>query len=134
MRAPQVPRIFFNAPEWVNANGPRSKEHPSGFVTRMEANSLSNAWKCGPRSPIWLRAKGTNLIVEEEEIGFTDLRSFPNLTRSAPLRTKSELLEEEDKHDFVRAEAITKSIAVSNLWTSLPRAKMSPGRDLSRRR
>jgi hypothetical protein len=81
-----------------------------------------------------LRASGTNLIVEEEEIGFADLRSFPNLARSAPLRTKSELLEEEDKHDFVKAEAITKSIAVSILWTSLPSARMSPGRDLSLRR
>jgi hypothetical protein len=100
----------------------------------MEANSLSMAWKCGPRRPIWLRARGTNLIVEEEEIGFADLLSFPNLTRSAPLSTKSELLEEEDKHDLVRAEAITRSIAVSILWTSLPSARMSPGRDLSLRR
>ena len=134
MRAPHVPKIFFSAPEWVNAKGPRSKEQPSGFVTKMEANSLSKAWKCGPRRPIWLRANGTNLIVEEEEIGFADLLSFPNLTRSAPLSTKSELLEEEDKHDLVRAEAITRSIVVSILWTSLPSARMSPGRDLSLRR
>jgi hypothetical protein len=87
-----------------------------------------------PRNPIWLRASGTNRIVEEEAIGLTDLMSFPNLARSAPLSTKSELLEEEDKHDFVRREAMTRSIAVSILWTSLRRARMSPGRDLSLRR
>ena len=126
--------IFFRAPEWVNAKGPRSKEHPSGFVTKMEANSFSTAWKCGPRSPIWLRANGINLIVEEEAIGLTDLLTFLNLTRSAPSRRKSELFEEEDKHDFVKPEAITRSMAVSILWTSLPSARMSPGRDLSLRR
>ncbi len=108
--------------------------YPSGFVTKMEANSFSTAWKCGPRSPIWLRANGTNLIVEEEAIGLTDLLSFPNFTRSAPLRTKSDLFEEEDKHDFVKPEAITKSVAVSILRATLPSARMSPGRDLSLRR
>jgi hypothetical protein len=81
-----------------------------------------------------LKANGTNRIVEEEAIGLTDLPSFPNLTRSAPLRTQSELLEEEVKLNFVRPEAITRSIAVSILWTSIPKAKMSPGRDLSLRR
>ena len=69
--------------------------------------------------------------MEEEAIGLTDFLSFPNLARSAPLRTKSELLEEEDKHNFVRPEKITRSTAMSNLWTSLPRARISPGRDLS---
>ena len=115
MRAPQIHMIFFRAREWVNAKGPRSKEHPSEFVAKMEANSFSTAWKCGPCSPIWLRSNGTNLIVEEEAIGLTDLLSFLNLTRSAPLRTKSELFEEEDKHDFVKPEAITRSMAVSIL-------------------
>jgi hypothetical protein len=51
--------------------------------------------------------------VDEEEIGLIDLLSLPNLALSAPLRTKSELLQEEDKHDFFRPEAIKKSIAVS---------------------
>ncbi len=37
----------------------------------------------------------------------------------------------EDKHDFCKAEAITRSMAVSILCTSLPRAIMSPGLDLS---
>ncbi len=134
MRAPQIHMIFFRAPEWVNAKGPRSKEHPSGFVTKMEANFFSTAWKCGPRSPIWLSANGTNLVVEEEAIGLADLPSFPSLTRSAPLRTKSELFEERVKHDCVKLEAITRSIAVSIMWTSLPSARMSHGRDLSLRR
>ena len=116
MRAPQVPKIFFSAPEWVNAKEPRNKEHPSGFVTKMEANSLSIALKCGPRNPMWLRANnGTNLIAKEDAIGLADLLSVPNLNRSAPLMTKSELLEEEDKHDFVKAEEITRSIDVSIL-------------------
>ena len=53
--------------------------------------------------------------MDEEEIGLTDLLSLPNLALSAPLMTKSELLQEEDKHDFVRPEAMTKSIAVSIL-------------------
>ena len=56
---------------------------------------------------------------------------FLNLVFSAAFKTKSELLQEEDKHDFVSPEAITKSMDVSSLWTSLPRAKMSPGLDLS---
>jgi len=76
----------------------------------------------------------TNRVVEDEAIGLTDLMSFPNLTRSAPLRTKSELLEDDDKHDFVKPEAMTMPIAVSIMWTSLPKAKMSTGRDLSLRR
>ena len=57
--------------------------------------------------------------------------SFLNLVFSAALRTKLELLHEEDKHDFVNPEAISRSMAVSSLWTSLPRAMMSPGLDLS---
>jgi len=51
--------------------------------------------------------------VDEEEIRLTDLLSLPNLALSAPLRTDSGLLQEEDKHDFVRPEAMTMSIAVS---------------------
>ena len=66
-------------------------------------------------------------------MGFTRFLSFPNLAFSAALRTKSELLHGEDKHDLVSQEAITMSIAVSNLWTSLPRAIISPGLDLSPR-
>jgi hypothetical protein len=73
-----------------------------------------------------LRANGINRIVEEEAIGMTDLLSFPNLARSDALRTKSELFEEEDKHDFVKPpKAITRSIAMSIMWTFLPRARMS---------
>ena len=60
-----------------------------------------------------------------------EFKSFLNLVFSAALMTKSELLQEEDKHDFVSPEAITKSMAVSSLWISLPRAKMSPGLDVS---
>ncbi len=48
--------------------------------------------------------------MDDEEIGLTDLMSFPNLALSAPLMEKSELLQEEDKHDFVRPEAMIKSI------------------------
>jgi hypothetical protein len=54
------------------------------------------------------------------------LVSFLNLVFSAAFKTKSELLQEEDEHDFVSPEAITKSMDVSSMWTSLPRAKMSP--------
>ncbi len=61
---------------------------------------------------MWLRANGTKRIVDEEEIELTDLLSLPNLALSTLLRIKSELLQEEDKHDFVRPEAITMSIVV----------------------
>ena len=63
-----------------------------------------------------------------------EFMSFLNLVFSVAFRTKSELLQEEDKHDFVSPEAIIKSMVVSILWTFLPRAKMSPGLDLSLRR
>ena len=59
-------------------------------------------------------------------MGLTDRLSLPNLAVSAPLRTKSELLQEEDKHDFMRPEAMTMPIAMSNMWTSRPGAMMSP--------
>ncbi len=64
-------------------------------------------------------------------MGLMEFKSFLNLVFSAAFRTKSELLLEEDKHDLVKPETTTKSMAVSSLWTSLPRAKMSPGLDLS---
>jgi phosphoribosylaminoimidazole-succinocarboxamide synthase len=78
-----------------------------------------------------LRAKGTKRIVEEVEMGLAEILSFLNLAFFVDFRTKSEILQEEDKHDFVKLEAITRSMAVSSLWTSLPRAMMSPGLDLS---
>ena len=56
---------------------------------------------------MWLGANGTTRIVDEDEIVLTDLLSLANLAISAPLRTKSELLQEEDnKHDFFRPKAI----------------------------
>ena len=45
----------------------------------------------------------------------TDFLSFSNFAFSVAFRTKLELLHEEVKHDFVSPEAITMSIAVSNL-------------------
>jgi len=78
-----------------------------------------------------LRAKGTKRIVEEEELGVDEFKSYLNFDFSAALSTVSELLLMEDKHDLCKAEAITMSIAVSSLWTSLPRAIMSPSLDLS---
>ena len=73
-------------------------------------------------------------IVYEEEIGLHDLVSFANFFDLAALRTKSELLPDEDKHDLVSPKAMTMSMTVSILWTSMPKAMMSPGRDLSMRR
>ena len=70
-------------------------------------------------------------IVEEDAIGFVEMESFLNFVLSAALSTISELFVVEVKHDFCKAEAMTMSMAVSILWTSLPKAKMSPGRDLS---
>ncbi len=64
-------------------------------------------------------------------MGWVEFLSFLNLEFSAALRTKSELLQEESKHDFVKAEAITMSIAVSSLWICQSRAMMSSGLDLS---
>ena len=64
-------------------------------------------------------------------MGLMEFMSFLNLVFSAALRTKSELLQEENKQDFVSPEAIINSMVVSILWTSLPRAKISPGLDLS---
>jgi len=52
-------------------------------------------------------------MVEEDEMGLTEFLSSLNLTFSAALKTKSELLHEEDKHDFVKPEAITGSMAMS---------------------
>jgi len=78
-----------------------------------------------------LRARGTKRIGEEDEIGLMEFKSFLNSAFSAAFRIKLELLQEEDKHDFVSLKAITRSMAVSSLWTSLPRAMMSPGLDLS---
>ncbi len=57
--------------------------------------------------------------------------SFLNFVFFAALSTISELFVMEVKHDFWKAEAMTMPMAVSSLWTSLPRAMMSPGRDLS---
>ena len=67
----------------------------------------------GPRNPRWFNVRGTNRIVEDEEMGFMERLSLMNLARSAPLSTKSELLEDEDKHDFVKPEAMITSMAVS---------------------
>ena len=44
-----------------------------------------------------------------------EFMSFLNLDLSTALRTKSELLHEEGKHDFVNPDAITKSMTVSSL-------------------
>ena len=55
---------------------------------------------------------------------------FLDLAFSVAFRTKSELLDEVDKHDFVNPEAIIRSMVVSSMWTSLPRAMMSPCIDL----
>jgi len=100
----------------------------------MVVNSLSDAWKYGPLSPKWIIAKEMKRIVDEDKIGLHDLLSFANFFDSAALRTQSKLLLEEDKHDLVSPEAMTMYMAESILWTSLPRAMMSPGRDLSMRR
>ena len=70
-----------------------------------------------------LKALNKNDIVE--------IKSFLNFVLSAALSTISELFVVEVKHDFCRAEAMTMSMAVSIQWTSLPKAMMSPGRDLS---
>ena len=64
-------------------------------------------------------------------MGWAEFLSFLNLAFSIAFRTKSELLHEEDKHDFVKLEGITRSMAVSSLWTSLPKAMMSLGLELS---
>ena len=64
-------------------------------------------------------------------MGLAEFLSFLNLVFSTAFRTKSELLHEEDKHDFVKPEVMTRSMAVSSLWTSFPKAMMSPGLELS---
>ena len=64
-------------------------------------------------------------------MGLAEFLSIMNLAFSAVFRAKSELLHEEDKYDFVKPEAMTMSMAVSNLWTSLLRAMMSLGLDMS---
>ncbi len=84
-------------------------------MTRIVANSVSAAWKWGPLNPKWFIAKGTNRIVVEAEMGWDELRSFLNLHLSAAFSTTLELLSVEDKHDFCKAEAITRSIVVSIL-------------------
>jgi hypothetical protein len=48
-------------------------------------------------------------------MGLNDLLSLSNLVVSAPFKTNSGLLQEENKHDFVRPEAMTMSIAASNM-------------------
>jgi hypothetical protein len=63
-------------------------------------------------------------------MGLAEFLSFLNLAFSTAFKTKSELVHEEDKHDYVMLEAITRSMTVSSMWTSLPRAMMSPGLDL----
>ncbi len=60
-------------------------------------------------------ARGINRIVGEAEMGWAELRSFLNLELSAAFSTTSELLLVEDKHDFCKAEAITRSMVVSSL-------------------
>ncbi len=84
-----------------------------------------------PKVVKYLSANGTKRIVEEVEMGLGEILFFLNFAFSAAFRTKSELIHEEDKHDFFKPEAMTRSMAVSSLWTSLPRAMMSPGRDMS---
>ena len=79
-------------------------------------------------------AKEMKRIVDEEEIGLKDLLFFANFVDPTALSTKLELLHEEDKHNLVNPEAMTVPMAESILWTSLPRAMMSPGRDLPMRR
>ena len=61
-----------------------------------------NCLKVRPRVPKWLSAKGTKRVVEVDEMGLAEFLSFTNLAFSAAFRTKSELLHEEDKHDFAR--------------------------------
>jgi hypothetical protein len=78
-----------------------------------------------------LRAKGTKRNVEEEEMGLAEFKSFLNLDFSPAFSTISELVSMGDNHDFCRAEAITRSMAVSSPWTSLPKAILSLGLDLS---
>jgi hypothetical protein len=48
-------------------------------------------------------------------MGLMEFMSFLNLDFSAALRTKSELLHEERRHDFVHPDAITKSMTMSSL-------------------
>ena len=81
--------------------------------------------------PEVVESQGHKRIVEEEEMGFNEFKSFLNFDFSAAMSTISELLLMDDKHDFCKAEAITMSIAVSIMWTSLPIAIMSHGLDLS---
>ena len=45
---------------------------------------------------MWFSAKGMKRIVDEEGIGLHDLLSFANFVDLTDLRTKSELLQEED--------------------------------------
>jgi len=84
-----------------------------------------------PHPKLLLSAKSTKRIVEEFEMGLAEFLSFLNLAFSADFMVKPELLHEEEKHDFVKPEAIIRSMVVSNnLWTSRPRVIMSPGLDL----
>ncbi len=55
-------------------------------------------------------------------MGKEDFLSFENFLVSAWRRMKSELLEEEDKHDFCRAEVMTMSMTESLRWNTLPMA------------
>jgi hypothetical protein len=83
---------------------------------------------------MWFMAKGIRRMVADEEIGRLDFLSFKNFAFSASRREKSELFAWFDKHDFARPEMITQSLVVSFRKASMPRATISPGRDLSWRR
>ena len=58
-------------------------------------------------------------------MGLAEFKSFLNFDFYAAFSTISELLSVEDNHDFCKAEAITRYMAVSSMWTSLPSAIMS---------
>ena len=73
----------------------------SGLVTTIIANSLRIAWKWGALIPKWLSAEGTKRILEDVQKGWAEFLSFLNLAFSVAFRTKSKLLHEVDKHDFV---------------------------------
>jgi hypothetical protein len=64
--------------------------------------------------------------VEEAEMGWAEFMSFLNLAFSVAFKTKSELLLEEDKHDFISSEAITMSIAVSYYMDELLQTRNIP--------
>jgi hypothetical protein len=79
-------------------------------------------------------AKGIRRMVADEEIRRLDFLFFKNFAFSASRREKSELFAWWDKHDFATPEIITQSIAMSSRKALMPKATISPGRDLSWRR